>query len=200
MSNSTAKLAGRLSLLTPDTLTAPQSELYNYIAAVLVPWANDAGFVAQASNGGLTGPFNAFLCAPEISRAYLDLVAAEWKYTKLDKRVREVIILTVGAVWKAAYEVYAHSAVARHVGISDEAVAALAKGALPDDLSGAEKTAHRFVKQLCSYYRVDDDVYHEAERAFGAEGIMNMIQLVGLYLWTSAILNGFQVPVPNGHD
>ncbi len=200
MSDSIAKLAGRLPLLTPDTLTAPQSELYNYIAAILVPWANDAGFVAQANNGGLTGPFNAFLFAPEISRAYLDLVAAEWKHTKLDKRVREVIILTVGAVWKAAYEIYAHSAVARHVGISNEAVAALAKGVLPDDLSSAEKTAHRFVKQLCSDYRVDDALYHEAERTFGAEGITNMIQLVGLYLWTSAILNGFQVPVPDSRE
>ena len=110
-----------------------------------------------------------------------------------EKRVRKVIIFTVGAVWKAAYELYAHSAVARHVGISDEAVAALTEGAPPNDLSPAEKTAHRFVKRLCSHYCVDDDLYHEAERIFGAEGITDMIQLL-------AILNGFQVPVPDGRE
>ena len=34
-------------------------------------------------------------------------------YTSLDERVRQVIVLTVGAIWHADYELYAHAAVAR---------------------------------------------------------------------------------------
>ncbi|MBB6144419.1 4-carboxymuconolactone decarboxylase [Silvibacterium bohemicum] len=197
MSDSTENLGGRLPLLRPDNLSAAQRQLYSYIDTTLVPWANQAGFIAKAENGSLVGPFNCFLFAPEISQAYLNLVDAEWKHTKLEKRVREVVIVTVGAVWNSKYEVYAHSAVALSTGISKDAVDALASNTLPPDLSLAELIAHRFVKELCSSYRVDDELYREAEGAFGFEGLVNMMQLAGLYLWTSAILNGFQVPVPS---
>jgi 4-carboxymuconolactone decarboxylase len=42
-------------------------------------------------------------------------------------------MLTVGAVWQAAYELYAHSAVARQAGLSGDAIRALA-GGLPADI------------------------------------------------------------------
>jgi len=44
------------------------------------------------------------------------MVDAEQKHTSLSRRVCEVVILSVGAVWKYDYEIYAHSAVGRKVG------------------------------------------------------------------------------------
>lgn len=48
--------------------------------------------------------------------------AAEDKHTSLDARVRQVVILAVGAVWKADYQLYAHAAVARKAGLSDRII------------------------------------------------------------------------------
>jgi 4-carboxymuconolactone decarboxylase len=66
----------------------------------------------------------------------LDFQETEQKDTSLSQRVRQVVILAVGAVWKANYELYAHAAAARKAGISEDAVRTLAAGGLPDDLSG----------------------------------------------------------------
>ncbi|MGD0705392.1 MAG: carboxymuconolactone decarboxylase family protein [Trebonia sp.] len=84
---------------------------------------------------------NPALLNPGIGSSFLALQAAEEKYTSLDQRTRQVIILTVGAVWQAAYELFAHSAVARHAGLRDEAISALCRGELPGELSEKEQVA-----------------------------------------------------------
>jgi 4-carboxymuconolactone decarboxylase len=187
---------GRLPILEPNELTPSQSQLYERIDHTLVPWAERAGFIAKRQNGTLVGPFNPFLFSSEISEAFLNLVAAEWSHTTLDKRVREVVILTVGAVWISQYELYAHAAVAKTVGLSDDAIRSLVTGAPPRDLTTSELSAHTFARQLCTEYKVDAGVYREAEASFGQNGLLNLIYLVGLYQFTCAVLNGFEIPVP----
>ena len=43
---------------------------------------------------------------------------------------------------------------------------------------------------------VSDDLYREAKQAFGEEGLVAMIYLIGIYLVTCALLNGFDIPAP----
>src|ERR1700739_3126841 len=67
---------------------------------------------------------------------FLDLQETEQKNTSLSQRVRQVVILAVGAVWKSKYELYAHAAAARKAGISEDAIRMLTTGGLPDELRG----------------------------------------------------------------
>jgi 4-carboxymuconolactone decarboxylase len=97
----------------------------------------------MTDDGRLIGPFNATLLNPSIAGEFLKLQAAEEKYTSLDERVRQVVILAVGAVWHAPYELYSHSAVARHAGLDASDVASLVAGVTPEHLTDAERTAHR---------------------------------------------------------
>jgi Protein of unknown function (DUF3363) len=60
----------------------------------------------------------------------------------------QVVILAVGATWGVDYELYAHSAVARKAGISEDTIRTLAGGGLPDDLREHEKIAARVALQL----------------------------------------------------
>jgi 4-carboxymuconolactone decarboxylase len=66
------------------------------------------------------------------------------------------VILAVGAVWKAGYELYAHSAVARKAGLSEAAIRSLASGGHPEDLSDEERVAQRFVRQLTAEHQVEE--------------------------------------------
>ena len=50
------------------------------------------------------GPFNTFLYTPKVSKAFLEFMEAETQFSTLNARVREVVILTCGAVWNAKYE------------------------------------------------------------------------------------------------
>jgi 4-carboxymuconolactone decarboxylase len=107
-----------------------------------------------------------------------------------------VIILTVGAVWQSPYELYAHCAVGRHVGLSDDAVRTLANGGLPEQLTDVETVVHRVARSLSLEHRLDEELYREAEALLGAAGIMETAILTGLYHTVSAILNVFDIPVP----
>ncbi|WP_456822455.1 hypothetical protein [Bradyrhizobium sp. USDA 4502] len=60
--------------------------------------------------------------------------------------MREVVIIAVGALWSAEYELYAQNSLACQAGLSDQAVAALAVGGIPDDLSDDEKIAVYLVR------------------------------------------------------
>jgi 4-carboxymuconolactone decarboxylase len=124
-------LGGRLPLVDPATLTGASRELFAHMQESVVPWAQRNGFAATTDDGRLIGPFNATLLNPRIAAEFLKLQAAEEKSTSVDQRVRQVVILTVGAVWQAPYELCAHSAVARHAGLGEPDVAALAEGRPP---------------------------------------------------------------------
>jgi 4-carboxymuconolactone decarboxylase len=189
-------LGGRLQLLDPGELPPVQKQFYEHMDQTLVVWAGKSGFVGKMEEGQFIGPFNAFLYTPGVTDGFLKLLEAEGKSTTLDKRMREVVILSVGAVWKSEYELFAHSAVGRKVGIPEAAIQALASGNSPEELTANEVIAHRFARQLSAEHRVDEDLYRQAEQAFGREGLVDMTYLIGIHLLTCAILNAFDVPVP----
>jgi 4-carboxymuconolactone decarboxylase len=197
MSMESSDLGGRLALYDPEALDADQRKLHDWLTEVAVPWAHDAKFQANTATGRLIGPFNPALLTPAISSAFLDLAVAEQRSTSLSKRSREVIILTVGAVWRAPYELYAHCAVARHVGLPDEVVRTLADGGLPTSLTEAERVAHRVARALSVEHRLDEPLYLEATATLGAEGVMEAAVLTGIYHTVCAILNAFEIPAPS---
>lgn len=196
MSESLEGLGGRVPLFDPQKLTASQRAVYDTINTKMVPWAESAGFKARLEDGKLIGPFNTILLSPEIGGSFLALQGAEQEHTSLSKRVREVVILTVGAVWKSDYERYAHSAVARKAGLSEKAIASLAQGTEAEELSEDEKIAQRFTWQLTAEHQISDELYSEAVATFGAQGIVDLIFLAGCYDTVSSLLNAFRVPVP----
>ncbi len=190
-------LGGRLPLLDPATLTAEQREIYDRQDRTMIPWAKTSGFRGKANDGRLIGPFNPVLLSPGITPCFLDLQEAEAKHTTLSERVRQVVILVVGAVWKSDYELYAHSAVARKAGISEGAIRTLAAGGLPDDLIDHEKIAQRYARQLSVEHRVAAALYRAAEEASGRQGLVDIAYLVGIYYIVCGLLNGFEIPAPD---
>jgi len=196
MSDQTDALGGRLPLADPAALDPAQREIFDRMATRIVPWANDAQFQSIAEDGRLIGPFNPALLNPAIAAPFLDLQFAEQMHTSLSPRVREVVILTVGAVWQADYELYAHLALARKAGLSDDAARAVATGGLPCDLSYAETLALRLTQQLSTSHRIDESLYREAENSFGAKGLIDITFLIGIYHSVCATLTMFAIPAP----
>ncbi len=190
-------LGGRLPLYDRDALNPGQRELYDWLMNAAVPWAEGADFQASTDAGQLIGPFNPALLTPAISSAFLELAVTEQKNTSLSRRCREVIILTVGAVWRAPYELYAHCAVARQVGLPEEAVRTLTGGGLPEDLTEAEAVAHRVARALSVEHGLDDELYREAQALLGDQGMMEAAVLTGIYHTVCAILNAFRIPTPS---
>lgn len=67
---------------------------------------------------------------------------------------------------------------------------------MPDDLSDDEKLAVRVARQLLIEHRLDDDLYHAAEEAFGQQGLYDIGAVMGQYQTVCTLLTMFQVPAP----
>ena len=191
----TVDLGGRLPLRPPATLQPAASALYDRLAEARLN--GPSPFTSRTEAGELIGPFNAFLYAPVIGGAFIDFHEAEENTTPLSKRVREVVILSVGAGWASAYELYAHRAVAAKVGFSPDAIAALAAGNSCPQLSKDDRVAQRFALNLTRDRAVDEKTYADAEQAFGREGLVALAFLAAAYSATCAMLNAFAVPAPS---
>ena len=199
MSNQDQSLCGRLPLLKAAALDADQTKLHAALTEEMVSWANASGFQADTgTEGELIGPFNPMLYSPVISQAVIESHGAERDHTALAKNVREVVILTTGAIWGAAYELYAHTAVGKKAGLSPEVIEALVAGRTPETLSIDESVAHEFTRSLVADHKVDEELYLRAVETFGEKGVVDMIYLAGNYMTVSGLLNTFQVPAPEG--
>ena len=200
MNDDKNSLGGRLPLLGKSELDGAQSSLYEAMNKEMVPWAKKSGFKASTDDGRLLGPFNPLLYNPMVGQGFMEYLGAERKHTSLSAKVREVIILSVGAVWQAAYELYAHTAVADKAGLERETVEGLAAGRTPETMPDDQRVAHEFARSLAAERQVAPELYARAEKAFGRAGIVDIIHLVSLYMGTSALLNVFAVPVPAGDE
>src|SRR5260370_477684 len=187
MSNHNENLGGSLSRLDPKELAPAQAKYYKVMDNTLIAWAKQSGFVAKTGDGKFIGPFNPSLYSIGITDGFGKFMDAEAKNTKLDKRTRQIVILTVGAGWNSTYEVYAHSAEARKVGLPEAAIQALASGESPEGLTSNELVSYRFARQLAAERRVDDDLYRKAKQAFGEAGPVEIGFLIGNYLVSFAL-------------
>jgi alkylhydroperoxidase family enzyme len=184
----------RLPLIAPAELSAEQKPLYDDMRKGIA--SNFNAFKSEREDGALMGPWNPWLHQPKIGKAIWDLTLAMTAGAVLADNVRQIVILVVGARYNAAYELYAHVAVAEHEGMAPARLAALVAGLKPTDLSKEENIGFDFSYALSRGGVLPEPLYRQAVEAFGQAGTNELIYLVGLYALVSTTLNGFNVPVP----
>lgn len=184
----------RLPLISPADLTPEQKPLYDDMRSGIA--SNFNTFTALRDDGALMGPWNPWLHEPVIGKAIWDLTLAMTAKASLKDNVRQVAILVVGARFDAAYEIYAHIAVAEHEGMRPERLASMVANLKPADLGPEESVAFDFTYALVRGGTLPEPLYRLAIDTFGQHGTNELIYLVGLYSLVSVTLNGFNVPVP----
>ena len=131
----------RLPLIPPAELSAEQRSLYDAMRKGIA--SNFNAFKVEREDGALMGPWNPWLHEPAIGKAIWDLTLAMTANATLPDTVRQIAILVVGARFDAAYEIYAHIAVAEREGMKPERLAALVADLKPNDLAPDENVARR---------------------------------------------------------
>jgi 4-carboxymuconolactone decarboxylase len=179
----------RLPLRTRDELEDDAREVWDSITATRGSIVTD--------DGALMGPFNAWVTAPTVGGRLAELGAALRFESSVERRLLEVVIITVGARWRAEFEWWAHSRMALHHGVSQETVDAIARGetpAMPDD----ERIVHAVARQLLDDGHVDGETYDAARDLLGDRGVVEIVTLCGYYTLVSFTLNAFDVALPPG--
>lgn len=189
----------RLPLISPQDLSDEQKSLYADMKKGI--GSNFNAFLTVAPEGApqagaLMGPWNPWLHEPRIGKAIWDLTKAMTMEATLPDPVRQIAILTTGAHFNAAYEIYAHIAVAEKEHMSEERLVTLISGSRPGDLTKEEGIAYDLAFALVNGGVLQEPIYRLAVDTFGQHGANELIYLVGLYCLVSTTLNGFNVPVP----
>jgi 4-carboxymuconolactone decarboxylase len=184
----------RLPLIPPARLTPEQRPLYEDMKAGIASNFND--FKTVAPDGSLMGPWNPWLHEPVIGKAVWDLTKAMTAQATLKDEPRQIAILVTGAHFDAAYEIYAHIAVAEREKMSAKRLSALCANIKPTDLNDEESVAYDVAFALVNGGVLPEPCYRLAVDTFGQHGANELIFLVGLYALVSMTLNGFNVPVP----
>ena len=149
-------------------------------------------FALTREDGGLNGPFNAFLLSPGLGAA-LEGVGAALRYEgSLSARSREIAILTVAAAWDSAFERGAHEAVGRAIGLSEEEIDALRAGTVPD-LADRHEAACARLAQAMTLGDVSDDMWHEDAELVGAATVFEIATVVGYYSTLALQMRVFRV-------
>jgi 4-carboxymuconolactone decarboxylase len=184
----------RLAKLHPQTLDAAQREVYDAIAGGRRA-AGPTLFQLVDEDGGLEGPFNAFLLQPRVGDAMQALGAAIRYETALSDRAREIAVLVVAAHWGASYAQYAHEAIGRHAGLTETELAAVREGRW-DTFDGVERVVAVTAHRLAADGDLDDAAYAQAVEALGQPGLFELLTLVGYYATLALQMRVFRVTTP----
>jgi 4-carboxymuconolactone decarboxylase len=143
---------------------------------------------------GVKGPFIALLRSPELlTRAqkvgeYLRFGSA------LPARLGEFATLVVARAWSQQFEWFVHVPLALKEGTSASTIAALRLGARPTDMSPDEALVHDFAIELTTRHGVGDDTYRRCVERLGERGVVDLVGVVGYFVWMSMILNVAHTP------
>jgi 4-carboxymuconolactone decarboxylase len=178
----------------------PRDQLMSAGQAVWDAIVGSRGGELVTERGGLAGPFNAFVHAPDVGRGLTALGATLRFGTSIDRRLTEVAILTVGARWHAEFEWWAHARMAARHGVPEAVIDAIGRGADPPFEAEDERIVHAVASQLTAAGRLDQADYAAASELLGDRGLVELVSLCGYYTLISFLLNAFDVPLPPGAE
>lgn len=181
----------RLPYLRYDDLDEERQRLWDAMIG-------SRGSSLVTEEGGLGGPFNAWLHAPNVGSPAVELGAAVRFRTSLDRALSELAIITVGARWKAEFEWWAHSRMALRHGIPEAVVDAIAEGREPLLQTDRERVVYQVAYRLTNEGTVSADLLAACREQLGDAGAAELVTTCGYYTLVSFVLNAFDVPLPPG--
>ena len=187
----------RISYIPPENFTKAQQRLFKSITG----GKRGEGRAPEdllTAEGGMSGPFNAWLRSPVLGEAAQRLGETVRFESTLPPQLRELAILIVVAKWKAQYEWWVHERIARREGLDVRIIESIKAETSPDFSDPTEAVVYNFARELLAEGRVSDNLYDEAVELLGEVGIVELVILLGYYTLVSMTLNVFEVPVPAG--
>lgn len=151
-------------------------------------------------DGGLRGPFNAWVHAPGVGSRLAALGATLRYGTSLDRNLVELAILTVGSHFRAEFEWWAHTPMARRHGVSEDVIAALGAGRDPAFDDAGQRAVHQVASELVRTGRLSDATHQTARSQLDETQLVELVTLCGYYTLVSFTLNAFDVGLPPGSD
>lgn len=152
--------------------------------------------LAAGGRGGAGGPFLAWTQHPCLPRLVDAMGTYFLRQGLLPARLRELAIITIGRLWTAQIEWYAHVPAARRAGITPDVVEAIARRTPPNFTQRDEALVHRFAVELSETRSVTDATYDAVVAELGVACTTELVALLGFYTMTAMALKTFRLEPP----
>jgi len=146
-----------------------------------------------ARRGGTRGPFLVWLRSPGLCERVEALGAYCRFEANLDPRIRELSLLIAARNLDAQYSWNAHIGKAADLGVSEDALRALAENNAPEFTSHDEQVAYQFSIEILREHFVSDETFAQALAEFGEAGLVDLIGCLGNFTMLAMLLNTFEV-------
>jgi AhpD family alkylhydroperoxidase len=136
---------------------------------------------------------------PGILHQYMRL-GSELRYkTKLDPRLRELAILTVGMLTRAPYEYVHHVALARRAGVTEEQIDSLPVYERNPAFDERERAVIRFAAAMTEQVQVPDETFEAVRAILDEVEVVELAMNVAFYNLTVRFLEAMQVDLEESH-
>jgi 4-carboxymuconolactone decarboxylase len=168
----------RLPKLTPETMTPRQRGLHDKIAG---------------KRGKVGAPYQVWLYSPELCERVEALGAyLRWE-SAMPAKFRELSLLMAARAFDAQYSWNAHTEAAIKEGIRPETLAAIAERRPPPFNDEEERVFFTFATEVLEDHFVRRETFDAAHKAFGSQGIVDIVGALGTFSMLGMLLNTFEV-------
>lgn len=154
--------------------------------------------IIAGPRGALIEPFVPMLRSPELC-THAQRMGEYLRYrSALGLRLSELAILLTARHWSQQVEWSIHAPIAQREGIGRAVVDAIAERRAPPYEREDERLVHDVAQQTLQERRVRDETWAGAIAAFGEQGAVDLLGIIGYYTLLSFTMNGAQTPPPAG--
>ena len=156
------------------------------------------GEIGSSHGGVMDRSFAIWLRNPGLADKAHQLRNELRKRGKLDKRLVELIILTISRHWSAQYAWARHEQAALEAGVEGDVVEAIRDYRDPTFSREDEKLTFALVSELNQTQAISDETFERAVQLFGLDLMIELVALVGFYTMVAMTLQAFNAPVQDG--
>ncbi len=156
---------------------------------------NLAREMAKRKGPGRGNVWHMLCWSQEVAEKFIDYSEAIRFHNTIPPAIREVMILRVGHLAEAHYEVHHHRRIAREAGVSENSITAATIGPSAPGISDEESLAMQVVDELMQSKRLSPALFDRVAQKHGPRTVTEMILLVGFYTMASMFLNSFEVDI-----
>jgi 4-carboxymuconolactone decarboxylase len=146
----------------------------------------------------VSGPWIAFLHAPEIGERLASVVEYFNSDTRVPHTLKGIAILTVARAYTAQYEWYIHEKRARAAGLDAAVIDAIRSGARPAFRDPSEALVYDLTSEVLKTGSVSDDLRARAVSVLGQAAVLELVAQIGFYIAVAIVVVTYDVETADG--
>ncbi len=143
--------------------------------------------------------FRVLLHHPPVAKAVFNLLATLLFNSKLDRRLRELVIMRIGWVTGSVYEWTQHWRVAKTLGVDEGDLLAVREWRSTDRFGDAERAVLAATDESMATGTISPETWAACEAHVGArENLLELVAAIGTWRMISSLLRSLEIPLEEG--